>query len=1001
MKPRALAALLLSAALLTGAPVGRLAADDRPTVLRRLVRKVGQTLTAGPKQPSTTQPADTSTVEGCRKLYQAGRYDRAIEGYRGHLDDPNALPAAAIGLADALAITGRVHEAIRVLESVQDVAADHAGWHLALARHRKTIGAYEAALGHARTARRLRPLWAPAIFLQGRLLETLGRRDPALTTYRDMEKVIDQGGYDDDAQTLVALGLILDRYAVLSGMRSSDQASNILRNYLQQAYLRADKTYWPAHVAAGQFLLDKSRPKSAAQEFSQAAKINPNIPAVHVGIGRILLDQWNWEGVFKQVDKALAIDPNCADAHVLRALAMMQRRKFAQALEPLGKALETNPNHLEALSLLAAAHIRLDQRESADRYAGRVRAINPRHVGLPNAIGQWLSAGRQYDQAEAYFLRAVALEPNAAEPLANLGQMYMQTGEEDKAREVLDQAHALDDFRADVVNYLRLLEQMSRYQVRQTEHFIIKADPRRDAVLIDQVAEFMERIHPEVCQDFGHWPADKTIVEIMPTHSAFSVRITGRGWIGTVGACTGRVIALAPPTPERERSQFGTHNWATVLRHEYTHTVTLSATGNRIPHWFTEACAVWQQPDRRNYQATQALVGATRTGRLFDIDDLDWGFIRPKRRGDRSLAYAQSEWMLEYLITTNGFGIVAEMLQGFGDGLSQKEVFESVVGVSEAEFDQAFRQWAREQVRQWGFNPEPPPEIQAAAAAVKQRPDDPNAHADLAVALYSRGQAPRAQRPARRALELQPDNERALAVLSSILVARKQWAEAITHARRLEEVNPASPVAPRVLAECHLAERNWIQAISALEALKQRQPLDPYSYQQLARIYAQFGQTDRALPNLIELHRRTMKDPKYARQVAEIYRSMGKHDLALEYFQQITYINPYEASAYQAMAAIHLRARRYVEAIDAVENVCLLQPEAANSWNLLAAVRYRTGRAAGDRRQLLSAKEAVDKALRIAPDNPASQRTLMMIEAALEDLPAPADTPEQTAPVAG
>ena len=39
----------------------------------------------------------------------------------------------------------------------------------------------------------------------------------------------------------------------------------------------------------------------------------------------------------------------------------------------------------------------------------------------------------------------------------------------------------------------------------------------------------------------------------------------------------------------------GTFNWAQVLRHEYTHTVTLGATDNRIAHWMTEGLAVLEE----------------------------------------------------------------------------------------------------------------------------------------------------------------------------------------------------------------------------------------------------------------------------------------------------------------------------------------------------------------------------------------------------------------------
>ena len=108
--------------------------------------------------------------------------------------------------------------------------------------------------------------------------------------------------------------------------------------------------------------------------------------------------------------------------------------------------------------------------------------------------------------------------------------------------------------------------------------------------------------------------AHRTIIEVFPTQAAFAVRITGKPWIHRVGACTGRVIALASP---RESAQLtGAYNLAAVLKHEFTHTVTLAATENRIPHWFTEGLAFWQENSDRSFFWCTLLAEAVRRGEL-------------------------------------------------------------------------------------------------------------------------------------------------------------------------------------------------------------------------------------------------------------------------------------------------------------------------------------------------------------------------------------------------
>ena len=973
--------VLLAAVLIVSAPQGLQA------------RPADRATTAPTTQP-TTKPGKKSEdpLAAASKLFLKGDYAGAERLYAKAATAKDSRITATIGLARALRSRGKYSKAKEALSAISDAAGDDPKWRTALAEAMAQLGEYSEALIHAVKAHKLRPNWAPAILIRGRLLETLGRKAQAKTVYKSMSVVVAENAYRQDAEQLVAVGLILDRYVILTGQKASGQADNIFNNYIRRAYEEVDSGYWPAHVAAGMFALSKHRAKTAVTEFKLALKRNPRCADAMVGLGAGSLATWKFETCIKYADSALKINPNHADALLLKAVCMMQWRKF-DLVEPfIKKVLDTNPNHLEALSLGAALHIRRWKKDLAEPYIAAAEKINDRYSGMPNMIGEWLAAGRQFKQAEAQYLKAIELAPELAEPVTNLGLLYMQTGEEDKAFKTLQKAHELDDFRADVVNYLKILDKLQQFLVKETDHFIIKVDGRHDAVLLDLVAGYMEEIHEEICDDFDHRPPGKTMIEFFPTHDQFSLRLAGKGWVGTIGASTGKVIVMV--APNRKRSpQFGTFNWATVLRHEYTHSVTLSATDNRIPHWFTESCAVWEQPDRRNYDAVRLLVATTRSGKLFPVKELDWGFIRPKRRSDRSLAYAQAEWIMEYIIETKKYPTILAMLKGFRDGLTQKEVFSKILKTTEKQFDKDFAAWAKKQIDQWGYPSDPLPNLQAAqaAAAKAKKSGDKKAQAaaqaDLAVAWYyspmpGNVKNSKAQAAAQAALKLDPRQIKALAVLAHCQLSQKKHDEAIKTADKLESLNHKSRTSPRVLAECHLAKRNWPKAIAALELLKQRMPLDPWPYEQLADKYVQMGQPKKALPNLIELHRRTMKDPKYARQIADICLAAEDGDQALQYFKQIVRINPYEASAYEAIASIHRSARHYDKAIAAINSVCLLAEDSADAWTKMAMMRYLAGRANRNLEELQRAMKAADKALSINSSSQA-RRVKMMIEAAM------------------
>ena len=59
--------------------------------------------------------------------------------------------------------------------------------------------------------------------------------------------------------------------------------------------------------------------------------------------------------------------------------------------------------------------------------------------------------------------------------------------------------------------------------------------------------------------------------------------MVGLPFIGTVGACAGKMVALTSPGELAEK-----YNWARVLRHEFMHVLNLQQTDFNIPHWFTE-----------------------------------------------------------------------------------------------------------------------------------------------------------------------------------------------------------------------------------------------------------------------------------------------------------------------------------------------------------------------------------------------------------------------------
>ena len=114
-------------------------------------------------------------------------------------------------------------------------------------------------------------------------------------------------------------------------------------------------------------------------------------------------------------------------------------------------------------------------------------------------------------------------------------------------------------------------------------------DPKQDELLGKYMSRYLEQIHGDMTKRFGYTPPGLTQIEILNSHKWFSGRTTGLPFIPTVGACTGKVVALASPKNDASPS---TGRQACSNPHELAHVITLQQTEFNIPHWYMKALAV-------------------------------------------------------------------------------------------------------------------------------------------------------------------------------------------------------------------------------------------------------------------------------------------------------------------------------------------------------------------------------------------------------------------------
>lgn len=927
--------------------------DALAVLLLALLGSPSFALVAVVNQPSGPPDAggNTPDIAIAQDLLMSGQYDRSRSMFEKLLSHSGSGLDAHLGFARCLTQTGEYDRALDQLRKLGSV--DSAKWHVALGRLLRRRGQYAEVLQHAKAAITIDGDSATAHWLQADMLEHLGRTEEAVEAYRWFDQqVVGLAELPRDAEWITATALGFLRYSVLTGTSVASRTKHVLNRMLQVAYERVDRSYWPARIAAADLLRRKfnnDEHDGSVSDYRAALRLNKHLPQAYTGLGEAALTGWQFERVEEFAEKALKINPRYAEAIRLLSKKFLLERRYVQAIETADRALAINPNDIEALSLrAAAAACRYDEKTVADA-ASRVRTINPKCDLFYRTVGDALAGIRQYQASEKAYQKAIEFNTTDANARTELGMMYMQWGDENKAREALEAAWNLDPFNERTKFTLELLEMLDDFSRIETAHFIVKFKPETDPGLGEFVANYLEEIYEAVTGDYETPTSTKTIIELFPTHRAFAVRITGKPWIHTVGAATGRVIALVAP---RNTNEFGRYNLARVLKHEFTHTVTLEATNNRIPHWFTEGLAVMQEDAPKAFEWWRLLAAAARRDRLFTLESIDWGFIRPKQRGDRQLAYAQSEWMCEFIVERFGYNIIHTMLDRFKKGQTQAQVFSELFNESIEAFDGAFAVWARDHLLAQGFDLTPVESLESLIKQTQADQHDARLFGRLARSILDQGDLDRALKAAQRTLELDEQEINGLSVATIVLWRMVQEeheasakhaydADALPIVERLLLLDPDHWIALKFRGEIALRRGDQELATLHYRRLQAVCPIDPASWGGLAGIYLQAGDDDRALSQLMELARLEEHDADIPRKIARMVARKGRLREAQYWYRQTLHVDPFSPGIHLALGDVSARLGDLEAALFAYRMLTLLEPGRAVHFERAAVTAHK------------------------------------------------------------
>jgi tetratricopeptide (TPR) repeat protein len=851
--------------------------------------------------------AEGPTLKEARQRWLRGNYDEARTAYEALAKDAKQKAAAAIGLSRVHQSLGEYDKALAVVTGALGDEGKNVDLNARHAELLHLLGRWDEAEKAATAALAVDPKHILARWIMTRLYTDRGDLKKADAEFRWFVRTYtERSNADDDIKDpdellLVGLaGLENARWHILDDKTMWEQIDFVLNDVYKDAQ-KQDKDFWPAEYQMGMLLLERHSDNEALQSFTNALTINPNAAEPLVGQGMLALQKLDLKEAERYAEHALRINPRLPEALRLRADVHLAGNDVTAALKELEQARKVNPRDEETLGQIAACYHLQRKQAEFDALVKEVEKHDPKPGVFHHALGDRLEARRRYEEAEKHYQKAIELRQMLAEPRTSLGMLYMRLGKEKEAAEILDKAFQADPSNKRVSNTRMVLRHLEKYQTLTTDHYTLRYDAKNDAALARYMADYLEGIYADLSRKFNYRPEGRILVEMFNNHQMFSGRVVALPDLHTIGACTGRMMALVSPNGKGIAKPF---NWGRVLRHEMVHIFNLDQTHFLVPHWLTEGLAVTNEGYARPQTWNQLLLERVPKGDLYNLDTIDMGFIRPKHMPeDWHMAYCQAQLYVEYMTQKFGEQTVGELLAAYADGLDTGGAVKKACNVDKATFEKGYRAYLEEQIKTLRSKPaEKALTFNELKDAVKQDPGNADLSARLAEQYLRRKDNASARELAKAARTKQENHPLACYVLARLeLAGGGKPDEAIELLKGAVNKDSPEPRVLRDLGELYYKSGQFDKSAEIYELGHKAEPYDSKWLDRLTQVYAQLNNKEKLIDALKKLVPTDADDLKHRKDLARLLEEKGDHAEAEHYARECLEINIRDKEAREAL----------------------------------------------------------------------------------------------------
>lgn len=453
-----------------------------------------------------------------------------------------------------------------------------------------------------------------------------------------------------------------------------------------------------AFLAAGDLALEKQDFALAAQNYAEAAKLEPRNPDAHFGLARAYAPS-DSEKTDAALRTALGLNPKHAPSLLFMADHQIDAERFDLAEAALDQIDQVNAQHpLAAAYRAVIAHLR-NQPEKEEQYRAAALKRFKLNPAVDHLIGRKLSRNYRFAEGRVYQERALTIDPKFTPARLQLAQDLLRLGEEEEGWKLAEQAYEEDGYSITAHNLVTLQESLAKYKTIESDGFVLRMDARESDVYGEQVLALLKRAKETLCPKYEVTLTQPVIVEMFAKQQDFAVRTFGMpGGAGYLGVCFGNVITANSPVAQGAIES----NWESTLWHEFCHVVTLNKTHNKMPRWLSEGISVYEERlanpswgERMTPQYRAMILGQD----LTPVSQLSSAFLRPASPMHLQFAYYESSLVVEHLIEKYGLEMIRQVLTDLGAGIPINEALGRHAGGISA-IDQEFAEYAKKRARE-------------------------------------------------------------------------------------------------------------------------------------------------------------------------------------------------------------------------------------------------------------------------------------------------------------